>query len=79
MGEGSKGMQMQAALEVRTEFLDQVADQHFAHLFMAKLNSLYQGTVEMVRIPVGRDDARTVGAGDLRHVEDQPFRPGGRW
>src|ERR1700677_3915134 len=72
MGERRKGMQMQAALKVRAEFLDQVADQDFAHLFMAKLHSLYQGTVEVVRVPVSGDHARTIGAGNLRHVEYQP-------
>jgi len=57
VGERGEGMEMQAALEVRTEFLDQVADQDFAHLFMAELNSLYQRTVQMVRVPVSGDHA----------------------
>src|SRR3981189_3667442 len=72
MGERGKGMQMQAALKAWAELLDQVADQDFAHLFMAELHSLHQRAVEMMWIPVSGDDARTIGAGDLRHVEHQP-------
>ncbi len=67
-----QGMQMQGVFDAGTEFLNQVADKDFAHLLMAELNSLHQGTVKTVRIPVGGDHARTVGAGDLRHIERQP-------
>src|ERR1700722_2461403 len=63
------GMHMQSAFDRRTEFLDHVADHHFAHLLMSELHSLHQGTVLPVRIPVGRDDSRSISSGDLRHVE----------
>ncbi len=72
MAAGSQGVQMQMALHVRAEFVHQVADQDFAHLLVAKLDSLHQRTVLVVGIPVGRDHARAVGAGDLRYVERQP-------
>ena len=79
MAAGSQGMQMQMALQVRTEFLHQVADQDFAHLLVAELNSLHQRTELVVGIPVGGDHARAVGAGNLRYVERQPSVLRGRW
>ena len=72
MAAGSQGMQMQMALQVRTEFVHQVADQDFAHLLMAELDSLHQRTELVVGIPVGGDHARAVGAGKLRYVELEP-------
>ena len=54
-----QGVQMQAALDVRSELLDQVADQHFTHLLMAELNPLHQRTVLLVGIPVGGEHARS--------------------
>src|ERR1700744_482471 len=67
-----QGVQMQMALHVRTELVYQVADQDFAHLLVAELNSLHQRTVLVVGIPVGRNHARAVGAGELGYVERQP-------
>src|ERR1700743_1994849 len=67
--ERRQGMDMQAALEVRAEFLNQVVDQDLAHLLMAELHALYQGSELMMGIPIGRDHSRPIGPRNLWHVE----------
>ena len=57
MTAGGQGVQMQVAFHVRAEFVHQVVKNDFAHLLVAELDSLHQGTELVVGIPIRRDHA----------------------